>query len=269
MKLFPTIAQAWKAFVAHKKLLPLIVFIDILFVYGLTRLHYEVFNRASMTAIKLTSMMGEQVQQLAESETVQELATLQSPEFLTAYHELVKYIGWFFVGAFAVWLVGKGLVWLLAHKSVEKKVPIGPFALRFFGMTLFWFFSFIALTLIALNVLDYSLFGVFPLIGKAGANLIVVFLYWVLAYFVFISYSIVPRPALKQAFVLGVKRWKELLLVHIIGSLIFFVATTVPAHLVKVQIYLSLTFIVFIALPMIAWARVFWVTAVQKVMRYE
>ena len=99
MNLFPTISKAWKAFVASKKLVPLIVLIDVLCIYGRTRLHYEVFNRASMVMIKLTSMLGQQVQTIAESETVQELAVLQSPEFITAYQEMLKYLAIFFIGA--------------------------------------------------------------------------------------------------------------------------------------------------------------------------
>ncbi len=263
--LFSTIAKAWKAFVAHKKLIPLAVFLDVLFIYGLTKLHYEVFNRASSYAIQLTTMVSKQVETIAASETVQDLAVLQSAEFLQAYHALVKYILIFFSVAFLIWLVGKGLVWFIAHKMVEKKLNPRAFALKFFGMTLFWFGLFIAITLIGLNLLDYALFGVFPLIGKAAANTLVVGLYWILAYFVFISYSLVPAKTFKQTFVLGVKCWKELLPVHIVSSLIFFVSTTLPMNLVKIDMYLMLAFVVLIALPAIAWSRVCWITAVHKV----
>ena len=267
MKLFPTIARAWNAFVEYKKLLPLIVLVDILFVYGLTRLHYEVFNRASTAALKLTSMMSEQVQELS-SEAVPELAVLQSAEFIAAYHELVRYISIFFGAALLIWLAGKGITWFLAHKTVEKKTPAVIFATKFLGMTLLWFVIFILLTIGALQVLDYSLFGVFPLVNKATANIFIVFVYWLLAYFVFISYALLPRKVLKQTFVLGVKFWKELLPVHAVTSLIFFVATTVPAHLVKINIYVSFAFIILLALPGIALSRVLWAVAVQKVMRH-
>ncbi len=268
MSLFTTIAKSWKAFVTHKKLIPLAVLMDVLFIYGLTRLHYEVFNRASSYALQLTTMMSKQVETLAESETVQELAMLQSPEFIAAYHALVKYILIFTGSAFLVWLVAKGVVWFIAHKTVEKKTDARLFALKFFGMTLFWFGAFIALTLIALNLLDYALFGVFPLIGKTAANSIAVAFYWVLAYFVFISYALVPQNAFKRTFVLGWKAWRELLPVHIISSLIFFVATTVPMSLVKINIYLMLAFVILVALPALAWSRVFWITTVQRVIRH-
>lgn len=268
MSLFDTIAKAWKGFAAHKKLLPLIVLVDILFIYGLTRLHYEVFNRASVYAIKLSAMMSEQVQAIGASEGLPELGVLSSPEFASAYQALVKYICIFLAGSFLIWLVGKGIVWLLAHRSIEKKTPLAPFALKFAGMTLFWFAAFLALLVAAINLFDYALFGVFPLVGKASANVLVVGMFWALAYFVFISYSLVPRRVFRNTFVLGVKCWKELLPVHAIASLIFFVATTVPISLVKLNMWLSLAFIVFVALPMIAWSRVLWITAVQRVMRY-
>jgi hypothetical protein len=268
MNLFDTIAKAWKGFASHKKLLPLIVLVDVLFLYSLTRLHYEVFNRASVYAIKLSAMMSEQVQAIGASEGLPELAVLSSPEFASAYHALLKYIGIFFAGSFLIWLVCKGFVWLLAHKTVEKRTPLVPFALKFAGMTLFWLVAFLALAIVVINLFDYTLFGVLPLIGRASANVLAVGMFWALAYFVFISYALVPKSAFKNTFVLGVKCWKELLPVHAIGSLVFFIATTTPISLVKVNMWLSLAFIVFVALPMIAWSRVLWITAVQRVMRY-
>lgn len=266
-KLFDTIAKSWKSFISHKKLLPLVVLIDVLFLYGMTRLHYEAFSKASTYAIQLTAMISQQMQTLG-AEAAPQLAIMESPEFINAYHQLLKYIAIFFIGAFVVWLVGKGLVWLFAHKSIEKKLDLKAYALKFTGITVFWFIAFALLTVVMLNLLDYALFGVFPLIDKTATNIIAILCYWLLGYFVFISYSLVPHRVFKPTFALGVKRWKELLPVHIIGSLIFFVATTVPVSLVKIDISVSLAFVVLIALPMIAWQRVFWTTAVHRVMKH-
>jgi hypothetical protein len=267
MRLFPTIAKAWNAFVRQKKLLPLIVLIDILFVYGMTRLSKDVLERAQEHVMKLTVMTTQQVQEIAETEAVQ-ASLVQSQEFLAAYHQLLTYVLLFFVGAFAVWTVGKGLTWYLSHKTVEKKVPAGMFALKFIGMSAFWFAAFMLITVVALSLFDYVLFGVFPLIGKATANAFIVLLYWVLAYFVFISYALVPHKTFKNTFRLGILRWKELLPVHIVGSLIFFVATTVPASIVKLNVPLSFAFIIFLALPGVAFARVLWSIAVHEVVKH-
>jgi hypothetical protein len=266
MKLFPTIAAAWKTFAKNKKLLPIVVLIDILFLYGLTRLHYEAFNRASAHVLQLTAMMGQQMEELS-SAVAPQLSVLESPEFISAYHQMLKFIAIFALGAFAVWVVGKGIVWLIAHKGIEKKLDLRQYALKFTGMTVFWFAAFVAITVIMLNLLNYTLFGVFPLISKTATNTIAVLVYWLLSYFISISYSLTPHDALKQTFALGVRRWRELLPVHIIGSLVFFVAATVPVHLIKLHIWLSLAFVVLIALPMMAWQRVFWTIAVHKVSR--
>jgi hypothetical protein len=264
MKLFTTIAKAWNAFVRQKKLLPLIVLIDILFVYGMTRLSKDVLERAQEHVMKLTVMTTQQVQEMAETEAVQ-TAMLQSQEFLTAYHQLLNYVGLFFIGAFAVWTLGKGLAWYLSHSTVEEKIPAGLFALKFTGMSAFWFVAFMLITVVALSLFDYVLFGVFPLINKAAANAFIVLLYWVLAYFVFISCALVPHKTFRNTFRLGILRWKELLPVHIVGSLIFFVATTVPASIVKHNVPLSFAFIIFLALPGVAFARVLWSIAIHEV----
>ena len=260
--LFNNIAKAWKTFVANKKILPLIVLVDVLFIYGLTRLHYEVFKRASVYATKLTAMMGKQVQDIAETTQLPTLEILQSPEFTATYHQLLKYIGIFVLGGLAIWLVGKGINWFLAHKSVGK-TDIKTFALKFLGMTLAWFIVFIIIAIIVLNILNYALFGAFPLIGEGGANSFAVLLFWVLSYFVFISYSLIPKPAFKNAFIIGAKQWRDLLPVHIINTLILFVAASVPETLLEINIYLMFAFVIFIALPAVAWSRVLWVTAVK------
>lgn len=268
MNLFDTIATAWKAFVAQKKLLPLIVFVDLLFFYGLARLHYEIFNRASAAAIRLTAMMGEQAQQLATAETMPSFAALESPEFMNAFHEVVTYISIFFAAAGLLWLVGKGITWFLAHKTAEKKTDLKLFAAKFLGMTLFWCAAFSAIAVLALNLMDYALFSTIPLIGETTANIIIALLLCALAYFVNISYALVPHRTFVPTFALGVKRWKTLVPVHVIGMLILFVAVTVPASLIKIDITLSLAFIIAIALPAIAWSRVFWITATQDMVRH-
>ena len=268
-KLFDNIAKAWKHFVTNKKVLPLIVLVDMLFLYGLTRLHYEVFKRASVHAKKLVEMMGKQVKDIAETTQLPTLEILQSPEFTATYHQLLKYIGIFVVAGLAIWLVGKGITWFLAHKSVDKKANIKVFTLKFLGLTLAWFVAFIILAIIVLNILNYALFGVFPLIGEKGANALAILIFWVFSYFVFISYSLIPKPAFKNAFITGVKKWRDFLPVHIVNSLIFFVATTVPRNLVEINIHLMFAFVIFIALPAVAWSRVLWVATVHKVMRSE
>jgi hypothetical protein len=266
---FSTITKAWHVFVNNKKLLPLIVLVDILFVYGISRLHYEVFSRASEFALNLTTMMGQQVQTIESSGSVANLSVMGSQAFADAYAQLLKYIGIFVVSAFIVWLVCKGIVWFLAHKTArEKPVPAGMFALKFFGMTCFWFLMFAITTVIAINIIDYATTSVFPLIGIKVANVISILLYWALAYFMFISYSLVPHNVFRQTFILGIKEWKELLPAHILGTIVIILSVIIPAFLVRINLYLILAFSVLVALPAIAWARVLWITAVHKVMNH-
>ena len=265
---FSTITKSWKSFVTHKKLIPLAVIVDIIFIYALTRLHYEVFNRASEYALRLTDMMSEQVQKMADAGTP-ELSVLNSQAFTSAYHELLKYIGLFLAYALLIWLVCRGLVWFIAHHNAEKKVNIGIFSLKFLGMTLFWFTAFIFITFAALNLIDYSMTGLFPVIGMRMANIIAGLMYWVLAYFMFISYATIPHNVFKQTFRLGIREWKELLPAHIIGTLILIAAVVVPTFLVKINVWLPLAFVALIALPAVAWARTLWVIAVHKVIHNE
>lgn len=267
MSLFQTISKSWKLFVANKKLLPVVVLVDVLFVYAMTRLHFEVFSRASTLILQLSAMISSDVAKAAESASPPTLDVLQTPEFINLYNQFLKHITIFMLGALLVWLVCKGITWLVAHKMVEKKVDWKNFALKFFGMTILWFAAFLLLTIIVLNLIHKAVYGAFPLIGQTGTNTVSLIAFWLLAYFVFISYSIVPRQAFKNTFIIGVKHWKKLLPVHITSSLVLFVSIATPTLLVNVNVYLPIIFGVFIALPAIAWTRILWVTAINNVMR--
>lgn len=257
------ITKSWKSFVRRKLLIPLAVLIDVVFIYALTRLHYEVFNRASEYATSLTSMMGQQVQNMAESGTP-ELSVLNSQAFMSAYNELLKYVGLFFAYALLIWLVCRGLVWFIAHKNADKSVNAWHFVLKFIGMTLFWFAVFALITILALNLLDYSMSNIFPIIGMRTANILSAVMYWALAYFVFVSYSLIPRAVFKQTFILGLKEWKKLVPVHVIGTLIVIASVLIPTLIAKTNVWLPLIFTVLISLPALAWARTLWVIAVRN-----
>jgi len=267
-KLFDTIAKAWKAFAARKELLLLAVPVDFVFYWLLAQLHYEIFNRASAAAMQLTALMGKQAEQLATSEAVPDLATLQSPEFTNAFHQLLMYTGIFIASAIALWLVGKGILWFIAHKTADKKVNAALFVKKFLGMTLFWALALVVVMTIALNVLDYALFSPIPLIGEGVANFIIFLLFAVFAYFVFLSYALLPNKVFIPTLTLGLTRWKELVPVHLVGMLLYFVAVSVPTSLVKVSIYLSLAMVLLISLPAIAFSRALWATAAQQVVKH-
>jgi hypothetical protein len=260
-----TITKSWKAFVSHKWLSVLAVLVNAVFVFILAQLHYVVFSKASEYALTLTGMISEQAQNMAETSNIQNLSVLSSTEFIEAYNQLLKFIGIFIACAIAAWLVCEGIMWFLAHKTVDRKFKAVDFALKFSGMTLFWFIGFALLTIIAINLLDYAATSVFPMIGVKTANIIAILLYWALAYFMFISYAIAPHNVLRQTFALGTKHWKELITVHLLGTLVFALSAYIPILLMKFNPYLPIIFWIVISLPALAWMRVLWVSATEKV----
>jgi hypothetical protein len=264
MKLFPTIAKAWKAFVARRRFLPAVVLVDFLFLYGVLRANHDLLSAAHAELAALLAMIGQQASAVAGAELPENITMMQSPEFLAAFHAFLSKAALFFGSIFLTWLVGKGIVWYLAHRIVEKRTPTKAFALGFFGMSAFWSVLLVIAMPIALKLINDALFTPFPLLGPRAAHIVSFLALWVLAYFAAISYSLIPQPVFKQTFFLGITRWKQLIPVHLVSSLVVFVAATVPVSLIKLNFYLPLAFIVFIALPAIAWSRVFWITAVRE-----
>jgi hypothetical protein len=263
-----TITKSWKAFAEHKWLILFAVVADIIFLIALNQLNYELLNRANDYYQSLTDMIGEQVTQLEGAGSAQELEVFASDKFAAAYNQLLKFIGLFTLAVLAVWLFCKGAVWFIAHKCAkEKPVEAKSFALKFFGMTIFWFIAFLLVGAVAMSIINYATTAPFPLISIKVANIISVFLLWVLAYFVFVSYSLVPHKVFRQTFELGIRQWKELLPAHVAGTIVVALSAIIPFFLVRVSPYLVLVFTVLVALPAIAWARVLWITAVHGVMK--
>lgn len=260
-----TITKSWKAFVSNKKLIILAVLADLVFVIVLTQLHYEIFSKASEHAIKLTTMIGEQAKIIAETENITDTSILSSPEFMTEYNQLLKYICLFVLGALLAWTACKGIVWFIAHKVAEKKPHTGWFIIKFAGITLLWLLGLIITIIISINLLDYATTTVFPLIGIKMANIITMLLIWALAYFVYTSYALVPHRVFTQTFIIGTKQWKKLLPVHLLSTIITLIATLIPSLLMKAKPYLPLVFGILLSLPALAWTRVLWVTAVHEV----
>jgi hypothetical protein len=263
-----TITKSWKAFVSNKKLILLAVLVDLVFVIALAQLHYEVFSKASEHAVKLTTMIGAQAQQIADTENITDMSIISSQEFMAEYNLLLKYIGWFLLGTLAAWLVCKGVLWFIAHIVAEKKPHSGWFVLNFAGITLIWLVGLIILTIFSLNLLDYATTTVFPLIGIKAANIIAMLLFWALLYFVYTSYALVPHKVFTQTFAIGLKQWKQLLPVHLLSTIITLLAIGIPGILMKYSPYFPLLFGIIISLPALAWTRVLWVTAVHKVIEH-
>ncbi|MEM4247539.1 MAG: hypothetical protein QXR48_01305 [Candidatus Woesearchaeota archaeon] len=265
---FSTITKSWHSFISNKKLILFAVLVDLIFVIALTQLHYEVFSKASEHAVRLTTMIGEQAKIIAETENVTDMTLLNSPEFMTEYNQLLKYIGLFVLGALLAWLVCKGILWFIAHNVAEKKQHSGWFVLNFAGITTLWFIGLIIITVISLNLLDYATTTVFPLIGIKMANIITMLLFWALTYFVYVSYALVPHKVFTQTFIIGTKQWKQLLPVHLLSTIITLIAILTPSLLMKTNPYLPLVFGILFSLPALAWTRVLWVTAVHGVIEH-
>jgi hypothetical protein len=265
-----TITKSWNAFVSHKWLMVIAVVIDIVFLISVNQMNYALLNRANEYSQTLTTMLGEQAQAIADANTLEPPAVLQSDEFTAAYRQLLKFIGFFFAGILLSWIVCKGSVWFLAHKSAkEKPVDAKLFATKFIGMTLFWFGGFLILTIVAMNIIDYALMGALPLFSTKTANVIVAIIFWAYSYFVFISYALVPHNVFKQTFTLGITQWKEMLPAHVLGTIVLALSITIPFLLVRISVYLIPVFALLVALPAIAWTRTLWITAVHKVMSHE
>lgn len=264
MIFFKLVDRAWQLFWKNRQFVPLFVVVDVVFVVGMTFVQKEVFEKATRPLLKLMSVVQEETTKALAGAALP-AQVFQTPEFISAANEVLKYVVLAILYGFIVWTTTKGTQWFLANKIVKKKVCFVAYALKFVMMNAFWLLAFLVVVTAGINLVDYAFFQPLALFGPGIAYFLTWAFLFVLAYFAFISYSLPPKPVFKQTFSLGIKKWRTLLPVHVVNSLIVFVATTLPASFLNKNLYVALGIAVFAGLPALAFGRVYWVVAVQAV----
>lgn len=268
-QLKPALKLCWK----EKKLIVLSSVVDIVFFAVLVLVHYEFFKRLQSHLMVLVAEMQKTSLDLLMQEDIQALNTqlMQSAKFVSAFHAMLKYVAVFFLALFITWVVLKNINWYIANRIVKKKVVFRSYAKFFALYSVFWFICMIAILLLTTYLMSYSTTTFLPLIGQKTVYFITLFLFAVLAYFAFISYSLIPTVKFKQVFKLAILKWKELVPAHIILILIAVFAVYIPFRLALIEHnvanWLALFFALLISIPALTYGRIYILLVVQNIIK--
>lgn len=249
MTLSANLLKTWTLFKTNKKYLLITMLLELIFLVLLIQLQFVFFTPTLEITNTMMNAMSTTVNELAESE-VYELETRlqQNPEFITAYHELLKYLTYFLLSLLALWMLFRGIIWHLSLKTIYKKMPITTTYLKFVLLSIFWF-----IILVTAFVLYSAAQG---LMFNTAYTVIIIAVCLAILYFGQISYALIPaQQTFKSTFVYGVKYARTIIPAFILNIILSGIALALPFIFIKTIPILSLAIIILITIPGLAFAR--------------
>lgn len=238
--------------------------LDIIFFYLLTRLHVEIFKKAATHIKETQKIIESQMTKLTQTQYAQmDKLLMDNSNFAYQYHEILKYIGIFLLGLFAIWFVLRGANWLLAHKIANSKIGLKEFAKRFSILSIAGF-ALLILTLIAYSaMLNYTAFNPLPLINTKIANTLFAILLITLQYFITAGFAM-PHNTKPKEFIKIITKAKKILPVFITNNVIIAVLIIIPALLMRNYYWAGLLTSIIITIPTMTVARVFLINVITE-----
>lgn len=266
-QLKPALKLCWK----NRLIVALCGMIDIAFFIALAFAHYEILKRlAGFVQVLMEELQNTLAGAIAQEDITQfKPALMKSAGFLTAYHQILKFIIILLIAVFLIWIVFKSINWYLANRIVKGKINFKSYAKYFALYSLLWFFGLILILAIFVSLTSYSTSQMLPLIGQTGTKILTAVLILVLAYFAFISFALIPKVKFKEVFIKGAKKWKQIIPAYITLLIITFLAGCIPIKIALWQnpaaYWLTLAFILLISLPALSYGRIYISLIINKV----
>lgn len=244
------------------------VMLDIILFFVLLFANYFTLTAMQEHITKFADLVQAGMLELAASNTTQGIspAMFKTPEIMAVYHQVLKYLLMLVIIALVSWIVFKGINWYLANRLI-RKVNLKEFARKFISHTLLAFVCFAIINLLMLRMIAYSTFEFLPLIGASGSRLLAFVLVLVLAYFVFISYSLIPNTTCKKLARFAVKNYKQILPAHLLVSFALIILAYITVYIIRFNYYAPFIFALLVFFPAMTYGRIYIVVVINKVLK--
>lgn len=249
----------------NKGLFILSCFLDTVFFLALLAVNYVFLMSIKDYVVEFVDVVQENFAGVIENNmTVVSPEMVKTPELMSIYHSIIKYLVVFILAAFLAWLVFKGLNWFIANRLIRKVKP-KDFTKRFIAHTLLACICLFVILVIATNLAAYSSSSFLPLFGSTTAKVLSLVLVWVLAYFLAISYS--TNLSCKELTRFGIKHYKELVPAHLFIFIGFILLSYLAVESIKINFWAPVFFALFITIPFVTFGRFYIVVVINKVLK--
>ena len=221
----------------------------------------------------------------AERQNIPEIGADESA--MLAYYEnqieygaqIIAVFSLFAIAAFVLWLIFQGINWWLASKLIRNKVRKLNFFFNFFVVSLI---GFIFMVIIGIFYLDSSVkirMGLYNLMPLLGINIFSIVFLFLVCYFASIGYAISSKynilGVLKNIFIIGIKRAKDLMVYWFVFIILLFALNYLILPLVGWLVLLIpmpelIGWIIYLLIgcmmvfPIFAFARVYLINIIEK-----
>lgn len=274
--LIDSLVKSWVSVRKNWRAIPLIAALDLAFFFFVGVLNSIFTNSAGPSLTALMSEVGASTADvsLAIAQQKSGIAVLLSNPIIMSNLKSFALVGLLsFAALYLLWILLQNFAWSSANKMINKNNK--DYFSSFSKTSLFWFavvlIFFILLTLFSLvNQLRIS-----PLMPSSIIEISGLVVSYILIYFAFISISLTPmrlKQNLKKTFSSGIKNIYNFIVVYAAIFLVLTANFQITYFLFKSFItgasFVSYFFIILriiIALPFLAWARVYLIETIKQV----
>ena len=150
----------------------------------------------------------------------------KQPQFVEHYFVIAEYFVYIMLTAYACWMIFQGVNWWLANRASGNKENFWRYCLKFFLLNIIVLFILTIIIYIPIFISMIDVFAFLTIITQFFARLVFYIAFAVLVYFAGIAYALIAKHALlrslKQAFIIGFTRWKELVPAYIIDFVVLY-----------------------------------------------
>lgn len=234
----------------------LCVLTDLSFFFALGFFTAPVSARMGRLLIDFTAVFSIGLKNLGRSDQLSSI--LFGADLMPFWKSFLGYALLFALIIYLVYVIFQSFAWFVSMKIVGKKILVWPFFRKFLLFNLFWFLLFVVYNIIdLLNDLSAALGGK----GSSAVAVICNLFLLIIVYFAVISYI---KLDFKSAFVLGWKKYRQILPSFLVVFLYFFALNLVLPAAFNQNYYLGAVLGIVLFLPAIVWARVFMILAVER-----
>ncbi len=268
---YPVLKKSCKSFFRNFKPVLLMILVDITFFVSFALVYAKLWEKIMANVTLVMDMMEVSLPEFADVQTEAQLSALaaKSSSFMIYYKNIGYYLGMLFVAVLVMWCIFQGVNWFLANDIIGKKKEkflkfIGKFSL----LTVIWWALFLLIISLYLKLSAQASMDMLPVVGSSAASVLAWLLLFVLFYFAYTSYALMPGHKLKHLFPELLKtaytEYKTLVPVYLFTALLLALEYLLFMKSFAFGGVAAGVFAVVIIFPTIAWTRFYAITALEK-----
>ena len=191
----------------------------------------------------------------------------KQPQFVEHYFVIAEYFVYIMLTAYICWILFQGINWWLANRASGNKEKFWKYFLKFFLLNIIVLFLLTVILYVPIFISMLDVFAFLTIITHFVARLVFYIAVALLVYFAGIAYALIAKhtllKALKQTFIIGFTRWKELVPAYIIGFVVLYLIVFIILYF-KQSFLAMFLLTILLFLPTAFWIRILITEIVNK-----